>query len=46
MGAWNGDKGWISQTQQLNILVDRFQNIDYYIMKDELSITPLEQYLV
>lgn len=46
MGAWNGDKGWISQTQQLNILVDKFQNIDYYIMKDELSITPLEQYLV
>ena len=41
-----GNQGWISQTDQLKILVDRFQNIDYYIMKNELSITPLEQYLV
>ena len=41
-----GDQGWISQTDQLKILVDRFQNIDYYIMKDELSVEPLEQYLV
>ena len=41
-----GDQGWISQTEQLKILVDRFQNIDYYIMKDELSITSLERYLV
>ena len=41
-----GDQGWISQTEQLKILVDRFQNIDYYIMKDELSISPLEGYLV
>ena len=36
-----GDQGWISQTDQLKILVDRFQNIDYYIMKDELSVEPL-----
>ena len=41
-----GDQGWISQTDQLKILVDRFPNIDYYIMKDELSVEPLEQYLV
>ena len=36
-----GDQGWISQTDQLKILVDTFQNIDYYIMKDELSVEPL-----
>jgi len=41
-----GEQGWISQTEQLKILLDRFQNIDYYIMKDELSVEPLEQYLV
>ena len=40
-----GDQGWISQTDQLKILVDRFPNIDYYIMKDELSVSPLEEYL-
>ena len=40
-----GNQGWISQTDQLKILVDKFQNIDYYIMKDELSVSPLEDYL-
>ena len=39
-------RGYSSQTTQLKILVDRFPNIDYYIMKDELSVEPLEQYLV
>ena len=40
-----GDQGWISQTDQLKILVDTFPNIDYYIMKDELSVSPLDEYL-
>ena len=39
-------RGYSSQTTQLKILVDRFPNIDYYIMKDELSVSPLEDYLV
>ena len=37
-------RGYSSQTTQLKILVDRFPNIDYYIMKDELSVSPLEDY--
>ena len=32
------ERGWMSQTNQLNVLLDRFQNIDYYYMKDELSV--------
>jgi hypothetical protein len=30
-----------SQTSQLNLLLDRFQNISYYYMKDELTVHPL-----
>ena len=30
-----------NQTAQLKLLLDTFQNIDYYIMKDELSVSPL-----
>ena len=32
------ERGWMSQTNQLRVLLDRFQNIDYYYMKDELSV--------
>ena len=32
------ERGWMSQTNQLKVLLDRFQNINYYYMKDELSV--------